>query len=267
MYRKRFGLDGHPFPQDASGDRCIPVPGSDRLRRRFEMLTREPGLGLLTALAGLGKTTSMRSLCNALPRPDYQVIYLCDTAVSPLDLYRNLAMEVGVRPSHRRAQLWRDIKGAMVHLRDEQNIHPLVILDEAQHLGDRFLVDLAGFLNFAFDSRNILTLWLVGQPQLEAVLRMTRHAALASRVMARVRLEPLTDRTTFMTFLEKGLAAAGAQPGLLSDPAAELLFRASRGVPRRVAYLLREVLMLAHERDKSFVDDSIVEAVLDEEEI
>ena len=266
MYRQRFGLHCHPFPQDASGDRCIPVPGSDRLRRRFDMLAHQPGLGLLTALAGLGKTTGIRSLCNALPRPDYQVIYLCDTAVSPLDLYRGLAMELGVRPSHRRAELWHDLKAALVHLVDEHNVQPIVVIDEAQHLGDRILVDLAGFLNFAMDSRNVLTLWLVGQPQLDAVLRMTRHAALASRIVARVRLEPLTDRTAFLAFLNQGLAAAGATSGLLSDPAAELLFRASRGVPRRVAWLLQEALTLAHERDKGFVDDTILEAVLDEEE-
>ena len=81
-----------------------------------------------------------------------------------------------------------------------------------------------------------------------------------------MRLEPLTDRAAFLAFLNQGLAAAGATSGLLSDPAAELLFRASRGVPRRVAWLLREALTLAHERDKGFVDDTILEAVLDEEE-
>lgn len=244
MYRQRFGLDGHPFPQDAAGERCVKLPGYDKLRRRFKMLAEQPGLGVFTARAGLGKTTGIRDLCLALPRPDYQVIYICDSAVSPLDLYRGLAVDLGVRPSHRRAQLWHDLKTAMVHLVDEQNIQPIVIIDEAQHLGDRFLVDLAGFLNFAMDSRNVLTLWLVGQPQLDAVLRMTRHAALASRIAARVRLEPLTERAAFMAFLEQGMAAAGAKSGLISDPAAELLFRASRGVPRRVAFLLREALML-----------------------
>ena len=267
MYRQRFGLDGHPFPQDASGDRCTPVPGYDKLRRRFAMLARDPGLGVLTGLAGLGKTTGIRDECGRLPRPDYQVMYLCDTAVGPLDLYRQLAQELGVTPSHRRAQLWRDLKTAMLHMVDEQGIQPILVIDEAQHLGDRFLVDLAGFLNFAMDSRNVLTLWLVGQPQLAAVLRMKRHASLASRVAARVRLEPLTDRKVFGAFLSHGLKAAGARSELLSEPAAELLFRASNGIPRRVSRLLREALMLAHEQDKNFVDDTIVEAVLDEDDL
>lgn len=265
-YRQRFGLHGHPFPQDASGDRCTPVPGYDQLRRRFAMLADAPGLGVLTGLAGLGKTTGIRDLCSRLPRPDYQVMYLCDTAVGPLDLYRQLAHELGVAPSHRRAQLWHDLKAAMLHMVDEQGIQPVLVLDEAQHLGDRFLVDLSGFLNFAMDSRNVLTLWLVGQPQLVGVLRMKQHAALASRIAARVRLEPLTDRETFSAFLRHGLTAAGARSELLTDPAAELLFRASHGIPRRVSRLLREALTLAHEQDKSFVDDIVLEAVLDEED-
>jgi type II secretory pathway predicted ATPase ExeA len=243
------------------------VPGYDRLRRRFDMLVREPGLGVLTGLAGLGKTTGIRDLCSRLPRPDYRVVYLCDTAVSPLDLYRQLAVELGVTPSHRRAQLWQDLKAAMVNLVDEQGVQPMLVIDEAQHLGDRFLVDLSGFLNFAMDSRNVLILWLVGQPQLASILRMKRHAALASRVAARVRLEPLTDRKLFMAFLQQGLAAAGATGGVLSEPASELLFRASHGIPRRLAWLLREAMMLAHENDKSFIDDTMVEAVLDEEEL
>lgn len=81
-----------------------------------------------------------------------------------------------------------------------------------------------------------------------------------------MRLEPLTDRKLFVAFLRQGLEAAGASNGLLSDPAVELLFRASHGIPRRLACLLREALMLAHEQDKSFVDDTIVEAVLDGEQ-
>lgn len=266
MYRQRFGLSRHPFAQDVSGERVLPVPGYDKLQRRFAMLAREPGLGVLTGLAGLGKTTGIREQCSQLPRPDYRVIYLCDAAVSPLDLYRQLAVELGVTPSHRRGQLWQDLKAAMVDAVDEQGVQPLLIVDEAQHLGDRFLLDLSGFLNFAMDSRNVLPLWLVGQPQLASVLRMKRHAALASRVAARVRLEPLTDRKLFVAFLQQGLEAAGATSSLLSDPAVELLFRASHGIPRNLARLLREALMLAHEQDKSFVDDTMVEAVLDEEE-
>jgi type II secretory pathway predicted ATPase ExeA len=190
------------------------------------------------------------------------VLYLCDTAVAPLDLYRTLATEIGVKPSHRRAQLWSDIKKTLVHMVDERGTAPVLVLDEAQHLSDSFLVDLSGFLNFAFDSRDLITLWLVGLPALSRHLRMQIHAPLAMRIVHQVHLEPL-DRDLFAAMIDHGLKAAGATQTILADPAKELLFRASRGVPRVASSLLRQALREAHEKNQNFVDDHTMEVAID----
>ncbi len=192
------------------------------------------------------------------------MIYLCDTAVSPLDLYRTLATELGIRPSHRRAQLWTDIKQVLVHMRDEHHSAPIVVVDEAQHLTDRFLIDLSGFLNVAFDSRDVLAMWLVGLPSLRRHLEMQQHAPLAMRVSASVHLEPFTDRDAFHALIRQALESAGASEKLLADPALELLMRASRGVPRQASKVLRAALRIAHERDQAFVDEHILEAAIDD---
>jgi general secretion pathway protein A len=267
MYRQRFGLTSHVFPQNAQGVTFFETPGYKKLERRFTHLAQQPGLGVLTAEAGVGKTAAVRNLCASLPRPDYKVIYLCDTTISPLELYRQMALELGVRPGHRRGQLWRDLKKTLFCLVEEQNTQLILLIDESQHLSDRFLADLAGFLNFSMDSRNLLTLWLLGQPALRAVVRMKQHQALASRICTWIHLEPISDRKLFETFLAHGLKAAGAKANIFADSVVELLFRASRGIPRRVAHLVREALMLAHEQNKNFVDDAVMEAVLDEEEL
>lgn len=264
-YLQRFGLTHDVFPQNAQGHTFFETPGYARLKRRFDLLGRQPGVGVLLGDVGAGKTSAIRNLCASLPRPDYHVIYLCDTAISPVELYRQLALELGVRPSHRRGQVWRDLKAAMTDMVDDKGVQPLLILDEAQHLSDRFLTDLSGFLNFAMDSRNLLVLWMVGQPQLLGRLRMKHHAALASRISARLSIEPLTGREDFLAFLQHGLSAAGAVSKIVSDSTAELLYRVSRGVPREAARLLREAFILAHEQDRSMVDDTILETVLDDE--
>jgi len=264
MYRKRFGLTGHPLPKDARGKTFFAkTPGFARLQRAFSLLCEDRGLGVLTGDAGVGKTAAIRQLCHRLPSPDHRVLYLCDSGVSPLDLYRTLAIELGVRPSHRRAQLWHDIKRALVHLSDEQATQPILVLDEAQHLSDKFLVDLSGFLNFAFDSRDLLTLWLVGLSPLARHLAMRQHAPLAMRIAAQVHIEPL-GRDAFGALIDHGLRAAGADAKLFSEPAAELLFRYCRGVPRLASRLLRAALREAHDRDQSFVDEHILEAILDQ---
>jgi len=264
MYRKRFGLTGHPLAKDAQGKTFFEQgPGYARLVRSFDRLATEPGLGVLTGEAGVGKTAAIRNLCARLPRPDYLVIYLCDTAVSPLDLYRTLAHELGVKPSHRRAQLWVDIKKTLIYMRDERQTTVVLILDEAQHLSDPFLVDLAGFLNFSFDSRDVLTLWLVGTAPLKRHLEMQQHAPLAMRVATSVHLEPIADRQVFVELLSHGLKAVGGSHKIFAEPAIELLFRACRGLPRIASKILRNALHIAHERDQDFVDEHVLEAAVD----
>lgn len=265
MYRKRFALRGHPLPRDAQGTTFFTeTDGYRRLRRAFELLLEDRGVGVITGAAGVGKTAGLRNICQSLPSPDHRVIYLCDTAVAPLDLYRMLAVELGVRPSHRRSQLWADIKDALVHLVDEQGTLPLLVLDEAQHLSDRFLIDLSGFLNFAFDSRDLFPLWLVGLPRLATHLRMQQHAALAMRVGVHVHLEPFS-REDFCALIRHGLGAVGANNDkLLSDAALEMLFRTSHGVPRLASKLLRAALREAHQREQAFVDEPAIEEAIEQ---
>jgi MSHA biogenesis protein MshM len=260
----QFGLLGYPFPKDAKGKTFYDKSASyQRLTRIFMHLVEEPGLATLTADAGVGKTAAMRHLCGQLPQPDYQVIYLCDTASSPVDLYRALAVELGVRPSHRRAQVWADLKKAMLHLVDDRGTHPIVVIDEGQHLSDTFLLDLGGFLNFAFDSRDLFTLWLVGLPPLSRRIHQVQHAALLTRVATEVRLEAL-DRETFVAALDYAFKAAGATTKICSDQAVEMMFRASRGVLRVAARLVRTALRYAQEHDQTFLDEAMVQLAIDE---
>ncbi|MGH7822226.1 MAG: ExeA family protein [Candidatus Binatia bacterium] len=265
MYRQRFGLTGHPFPKNATQKTFFTEhDGYKKLERGFQMLCEEPGLGLLTAEPGAGKTAAIRNLTQGLPRPQYRVLYLCDTAIGPLDLYRTLALELGLRPAHRRATLWRELKGRLEQMVDERAERPILILDEAQHLSDSFLADFSGFLNFAFDSRDLFTTWLVAMPQLRARLKLQTHAALQTRILVSVHLEAFGSRDVFGAFLAHGLSAVGAKGTILADSAREFLFRASRGLPRQASKIVRRALRIAHEREQSFVDDAVMEAAVAE---
>jgi len=264
LYRSRFNLTHHPLPRDASGKSFFDqTKGYLRLETNFQDLLDEPGLGVLTAEPGVGKTAAIRNLCAALAEPDFKTLYLCDTAVSAFDLYRTLALELGLKPSHRRAQLWWDLKRAIAHLVEEQHILPVLILDEAQLLSDHFLVDLCGFLNFAFDRKTLLTVWLVGLPALSARLRMQHHAPLASRIAAQVHLEPL-GHEDFIAFIDHAIKAAGSREKLLTDSAFEILWRACHGVPRAASRLLRAGLRAAHHMNQNLVDDHALTSAIDE---
>ncbi|MCU0699402.1 MAG: AAA family ATPase [Myxococcaceae bacterium] len=262
-YRQRFGLTHHPLPRDAAGSSFFcQTRALNQLEDGFQALLEEPGLGVLTAEAGVGKTAAMRNICSQLATPDFRVLYLCNTAASPFDIYRSLALELGLSPAHRKSQLWWALKAELVRLLDEAHTVPIIVLDEAQHLSDAFLADLSGFLNFAFDTRSAAALWLVGLPSLAQRLRLQVHAPLASRIAAQVQLAAL-ERDDFKALIEHGLKAAGSREKLLTDAALELLFRASRGIPRIASRLLRASLKEAHARNQNLVDDAALKAAVE----
>ena len=262
-YRQRFGLTHHPLPRDAAGSSFFcQTRALNQLEDCFQSLIEDPGLGVLTAEAGVGKTAAMRNICSQLPSPDFRVIYSCNTAASPFDIYRSLALELGLQAFHRKSQLWFALKTELVRLLDEQHTVPVIVLDEAQHLSDVFLADLSGFLNFAFDTRSPAAVWLVGLPRLAQRLRMQLHAPLATRIAAQVHLAPL-ERDDFKALVEHGIKAAGSREKLLTDSAVELLFRVSRGIPRIASRLLRAGLKQAHARNQNVVDEVALKAAVE----
>ena len=162
MYQQHFGLKHAPLGKQ------IPELFDDgalsTLKDRFQWLLESPGVGLLTGAAGVGKTAALRQLTRDLNPHRYQVIYMAETDFGRLDLYRGLALALGLEPAYRRAQLWRDIKARIGELADGKQVLPLWIIDEAQNLPTEFFRDFPAFLNFAFDSRDLMSVWLVGHP-------------------------------------------------------------------------------------------------------
>ncbi|MDG0836283.1 ExeA family protein, partial [Roseateles saccharophilus] len=243
MYLQHFGLTHAPLGKE------LTEPWDDgalaTLAQRFDWLLKSPGVGLLTGEPGVGKTAALRKLTRALNPHRYLVLYQAETDFGRVDLYRGLARALGVEPSHRRAQLWRDIKQRVHELADGKQMTPIWIVDEAQNLPAEFFRDFPAFLNFAFDSRDLLSVWLVGHPNLAATLERTPYAALASRIQARVALRPIVERERFAQLVAHGLKSAGCPHTLLSDSGMEILRQACKGLPRQAGRILCTAMRLA----------------------
>ena len=262
MYRHHFGLKHLPLGKETAelwDDGALGL-----LRERFQWLLDSPGIGLLTGEAGVGKTAALRSLATALNPHRYQVIYLAETDFGRLDLYRSLAVALGLEPVHRRAPLWRDIKARILELAEGKNVMPVWIIDEAQNLPADFFRDLPAFLNFAFDSRDLMTLWLLGHPSLNRTLERASYAALASRIQARVQLRPITDRERFKALIEHALHQAGVQHTLFSDSGLELLRQASQGLPRQAGCLIKVAMQLAVPKGLTHLPDDLIQQAIEE---
>ena len=183
-----------------------------------------------------------------------------------VDLYRSLALAFGLEPAYRRAALWRDIK-ARIHiheLADGKGIVPLWIIDEAQNLPLEFFRDLPAFLNFAFDSRDLMVVWLLGLPGLAQTLERAPYTALAGRFQVRVQLKPIIERERFKNLIEHTFRQAGAQQTLMSDSGIELLRQASRGLPRQAGHILKTSMRLAVPKGLNHLPDELIQQAIEE---
>ena len=262
MVLEHFGLTHYPLgkaPAELWDDGFLA-----RLGERFNWLLESPGVGLLTGVAGVGKTAALRHLVAGLNPHRHQVIYLAETDFGRLDLYRSLALALGLEPAYRRAALWRDIKARIQELADGKGVLPLWIIDEAQNLPVEFFRDLPAFLNFAFDSRDLMVVWLLGHPQLGLTLERAPYAALASRIQVRLRLQPITDRERFNQLVTHAFSQAGAQHTLLSDSGLELLRQASQGLPRQAGRILKTSLQLAVPKALNHLPDELIQQAIEE---
>lgn len=260
MYRSFFGLTQAPLGKDSqqlwdSGQ----ITG---LAQQFHWLLQSPGVGLLTAEPGLGKTAALRQVARGLNPQQHSVFYIAETDFGRLDFYRQLAILLGLHPSYRRAQLWRDIKAHITHLITQQKRMPIFIIDEAHNLASEFFRDFPAFLNFVFDSKDYMTVWLVGHPELAREIGRPINMALASRIQARYELKPITEREAFKQLLAHGFTEAGCTHQLLSESGIELIRMASQGNPRLAHQLIVMSLRLATDKNINHLPDDIVQEAI-----
>jgi type II secretory pathway predicted ATPase ExeA len=262
MYRQHFGLRGAPLAKDSTelwDDGALA-----QLNERFQWLLASPGIGLLTGEPGVGKTAALRHITRSLNPHRYLAIYLAETEFGRIDLYRSLARALGLEPSYRRADLWRDLKQRIAELAEGKQLLPVWIIDEAQNLPPEFFRDFPSFLNFAFDSRDLLTVWFAGHPCLASMLERAPYAALYGRIQARVQFKPVLERERFAQLIAHALKHAGCTHTLLADSGLELLRQASRGLPRQAARILRTAMQLAVPKGLNHLPDELLQQAIEE---
>src|SRR3990167_799165 len=260
MYKSFFGLTHAPL-----GKHCPQLWNNAQLAglaQQFNWLLQSPGVGILTAEPGLGKTAALRHLTSNLNPHQHSVFYIAETDFGRLDFYRQMASMLGLHSSYRRAQLWRDIKEHITHMATQKNLMPVFIIDEAHNLPQEFFRDFPAFLNFVFDSRDYMTIWLLGHPELAREISRPLNTALASRIQARCELKPILDRDEFKQLLEHGFSQAGCTHQLLSDSAIELIRMSSKGNTREAHQLILTALRLATDKKINHLPDDVIKEAI-----
>ena len=218
----------------------------------------EKELALLVGDIGSGKTTLSRALIDRLgdARP---VVLLINPRLTPTQLLRSIASGLGMQPGRYRNELLDQIHARLFELY-EAGREPVLIVDEAQLIPSKATFDEIRLLtNFQLDDQNLLSVLLIGQPELETRIDRLAYAPLRQRIGMRYRLGPLTLEET-IEYIEHRVRVGGGARNPFSRAAMEEIHAASGGIPRLINTLATTALLDAFGEDAETVDPQRIEA-------
>ena len=135
MYLQHFGLTHFPFERSPEPDELFASVASREAQARLAHLVELRGIGLITGEVGSGKTTVCRQLAAALHPGLHRLFYVPLSTGNVMDMYKAIAWQLGLPVERNRAGAYRAIHTEVCRLALECRIHPVLVVDEAQHVG------------------------------------------------------------------------------------------------------------------------------------
>lgn len=258
MFEEFFGLSGKPFGKTPDPSFLYESRQHKEALARLEYTVEEKELALLVGDIGSGKTTLSRALIDRIgdTRP---VVLLINPRVTPPQLLRAVARGLGVEPARFRNDVLDQIHTRLFELYEEGR-EPLLMIDEAQLIPSKATFDEIRLLtNFQLDDQNLLSVVLIGQPELEKRIEREAYAPLKQRIGMRYSLGPLSLEET-IEYIEHRIRTAGATRNPFSSDAMAQIHALSGGVPRLINTLATTALLDAFGEDAESIEPARVAA-------
>jgi type II secretory pathway predicted ATPase ExeA len=239
---RHWGLRERPFETTFDPRFFYASEAHEEALARLGLLAEDGdmGFGLLTGEIGSGKTFAAavhaRSLAMSRGGKRFAPVFLTNSGFGYAGILDQLNCSLRhEKPTGQlagRYQLLVEFRRLLESRIAAPGLHLVLILDEAQDLSDRDLVDLRGLLNTASAGKGLMTIVLVGQPELRG--RVRALPTVHTRVGLSYHLRQM-GRDEVVPYVLQRLRAAGHATGdVFSRQAVAILAERSRGVPREV---------------------------------
>jgi general secretion pathway protein A len=239
-----------PFTKEVEdGDLWLPESKATIVAEVEESLHDRQSV-LLLGEPGVGKTCVLRVLRRTLPQAGFRLTYCRNATLGRRDFYRYLCHALNLQPTATAANLFLAVETHVQNLQRDK-LHPVFLLDEAHLLHPHIL------LNYEWDAKALLSLVLVGLPELEQNLSRRTHRSLLTRIHRRFLLPPATVEDT-AEYVRFRLRQVGCARDLFPDDALAALHELSQGALREIDRLAGAALRAAARRKKKLVDRELI---------
>lgn len=258
-YEPHWGLRCRPFENVPDPNFYVPSAKHEAgLQRLLYGIRARKGIVMLTGEIGSGKTLLSRAVVLKLPRSRYEIGLMSNPTIPGNEFLGEILFQLGLDPQGPRGEQLRRLNEQLL-ANYQRSVDTVVVVDEAQAVEhDRLFEELRLLSNFQLNDRFLMTLVLVGQPELRD--RIVKIPQLAQRVALHYHIERL-DRAETRTYIVARLAAAGCTQPIFSSGAMSSIFQRTGGVCRLINSLCDLCLYVGSVAEVRQIRRTLVERV------
>ena len=259
MYTGFFGLTSQPFSIAPNPDFLfLSARHAEALAHLRYGLGEAGGFVLLTGEVGTGKTTVSRCLLQELTDKT-EVAFILNPTLNELELLAAICDQLKIRykKSDASLKILTDKITNRLMKNHQAGKNTILIIDEAQHLQPAVLEQLRLLTNLETNTKKLLQVILIGQPELQQLLQRQDLRQLAQRITARYHLMPLTEQEV-QQYISYRLQVAGCSRPVFTSSAVKKLFQLSGGIPRLLNLICDRALLGGYSQQKALIDAGLV---------
>ncbi|MFC1496833.1 ExeA family protein [Candidatus Margulisiibacteriota bacterium] len=266
MYTDYWGFTEKPFQNTPDPRFFYKSPAHEEAYMKLVYAVEQNlGSALLTGVFGCGKTVLAQLLWDHLPKDRYKMAFINNPQMDYIDLLRNIvrklkAVELPVKKTELSADYLLEVLGNILENNINDGSETVIIIDEAHIISDLHIFEgLRMLLNFQTQSKFMLTLILIGQPELRKKIEDIKQ--LEQRIGMKCCLEAF-DENGVRSYINHRLQVAGRTDPVFEEGALKVITRYSGGIPRRINRVCDLSLLNAYGAGAELVNGAMVESSL-----
>lgn len=245
-----MGFSEDPFKITPDIDYVFPVPQHADAVKQLEFAAFGGGLAMLVGEVGLGKTLICRKLLDQLSETEgIKTAYLINPAQNFAYLLSSVIYDLTGARTHTSGEDYHqliEVLNRVLLQEAEKGNRVFLIVDEAHSLSVPILEGIRMLTNLETSKDKLLSILLVGQPELEETLKMREMRQFNQRIAIRYKISPLNRHQTY-DYVNHRLSSIDGQssPMAFSGWAMRWLYHYTKGVPRRINLVCSRALIAA----------------------